>query len=70
LTTAEQVTRQFQRPIRILDLGCGDSTLHTAFAQAVPIKRYVALMNPMVHSSLQQKTCRPPMLFELLNGNP
>ncbi|MDZ4728478.1 MAG: class I SAM-dependent methyltransferase [Xanthomonadales bacterium] len=38
-----QISSQYQRPIRILDLGCGDLTPILPLLQAVPLSRYVGI---------------------------
>lgn len=39
----QQITSQYQRPIRILDLGCGDLTPILPLLQAVSLQRYVGI---------------------------
>ncbi len=39
----EEILRKFQRPIRILDLGCGDMTPLLPLLQSVPLSRYVGI---------------------------
>lgn len=39
----QEITRRFQRPIRILDLGCGDLTPMLPLLHAVPVSRYVGI---------------------------
>jgi len=39
----QEITHRFQRPIRILDLGCGDLTPMLPLLQALPLSRYVGI---------------------------
>lgn len=39
----QEVSRRFQRPIQILDLGCGDLTPMLPLLQSVPLKHYLGI---------------------------
>jgi SAM-dependent methyltransferase len=39
----EEVIRKFQRPVRVLDLGCGDLTPILPLLKTIPLQRYVGI---------------------------